>query len=74
MNLKETNPPPVNLQFWPAGSDFTMDDLITNFQYFEPVSAFRTKYDYDNILYMVAGEFHRGQHRGEVLTWRPTYH
>ena len=45
-----------DLQFWPAGSDFTMDDLLTNFQHFEPVSAFRTKYDYDNILYMVAGE------------------
>ncbi len=45
-----------DLQFWPNGSDFTMDDLLTNFQYFEPVSAFRTKYDYDNVLYVVAGE------------------
>ncbi|MEN8201846.1 MAG: serine hydrolase [Bacteroidota bacterium] len=45
-----------DLQFWPSGGDFTMNDLLTNFQYFEPVSAFRTKYDYDNILYMVAGE------------------
>ncbi len=45
-----------DLQFWPSGSDFTMADLLTNFQYFEPVSPFRTKYDYDNILYMVAGE------------------
>ena len=45
-----------DLQFWPSGSDFSMADLLTNFQYFKPVSAFRTKYDYDNILYMVAGE------------------
>jgi len=45
-----------DLQFWPPGSDFSMADLLTNFQHFEPVSAFRTKYDYDNILYMVAGE------------------
>jgi CubicO group peptidase (beta-lactamase class C family) len=45
-----------DLQFWPSGSDFTMADLLTNFQYFEPVSAFRTKYDYDNVLYVVAGE------------------
>ena len=45
-----------DLQIWPSGSDFTMDDLVKNFQYFEPVSAFRTKYDYDNILYLVAGE------------------
>lgn len=45
-----------DLMKWPAGSDFTMADMLTNFQYFEPVSAFRTKYDYDNILYLVAGE------------------
>jgi CubicO group peptidase (beta-lactamase class C family) len=45
-----------DLQFWPGGSDFTMDDLLTNFQYFEPVSAFRTKYDYDNVLFVIAGE------------------
>ena len=45
-----------DLQFWPSGSDFTMKDLLTNFKYFEPASAFRTKYDYDNVLYVVAGE------------------
>ncbi len=45
-----------DLQKWPSGSDFTIADMLSNFQYFEPVSAFRTKYDYDNILYLVAGE------------------
>jgi CubicO group peptidase (beta-lactamase class C family) len=45
-----------DLQKWPSGSDFSIADMLTNFQYFEPVSAFRTKYDYDNILYLVAGE------------------
>lgn len=45
-----------DLQKWPSGSDFTIDDMLANFQHFEPVSAFRTKYDYDNILYLVAGE------------------
>jgi CubicO group peptidase (beta-lactamase class C family) len=45
-----------DLQFWPGGSDFTMADLLTNFQYFEPASPFRTKYAYDNVLYVVAGE------------------
>ncbi len=45
-----------DLQKWPSGSDFTIADMLTNFQHFEPVSAFRTKYDYDNILYLVAGE------------------
>lgn len=45
-----------DLMFWPDSNDFTMKDVLTNFQYFEPVSPFRTKYDYDNVLYVVAGE------------------
>ena len=44
-----------DLLFWPGGTDFTVDDIINSFQYQKPVSAFRTKYDYDNLLYMVAG-------------------
>ncbi|WP_396169247.1 serine hydrolase [Flavobacterium sp.] len=45
-----------DLMFFPDGSDFTIKDVVTCFQYFKPVSAFRTKFDYDNLLYMVAGE------------------
>lgn len=45
-----------DLMFFPDGSNFTMNDVLTSFQYFKPVSAFRTKYDYDNLLYIVAGE------------------
>ncbi len=45
-----------DLMFFPDGSNFTMKDVLTSFQYFKPVSAFRTKYDYDNLLYIVAGE------------------
>jgi CubicO group peptidase (beta-lactamase class C family) len=45
-----------DLMFWPGGTDFTIKDILKNFQYFEPQSAFRTKFDYDNLLYMVAGE------------------
>ena len=45
-----------DLMFFPDGSDFTIHDIINNFQYFKPVSAFRTKFDYDNLLYLVAGE------------------
>jgi CubicO group peptidase (beta-lactamase class C family) len=48
-----------DLQIWPHGADFTIGDALVNFQYFEPESAFRTHYDYDNILYMVAGELIR---------------
>ncbi|RYU94299.1 serine hydrolase [Emticicia agri] len=45
-----------DLMFFPDGSNFTIKDVLTSFQYFKPVSAFRTKYDYDNLLYIVAGE------------------
>jgi len=45
-----------DLMIFPDGSDFTIDDVLSSFQYQEPVSDFRTKYDYDNLLYIVAGE------------------
>jgi CubicO group peptidase (beta-lactamase class C family) len=43
-----------DLMIWPDGSNFTATDT-TNL-YLKPVSGFRTKYDYDNLLYIVAGE------------------
>lgn len=45
-----------DLMFFPDGADYTIHDVVTSFQYQRPVSAFRTKYDYDNLLYVVAGE------------------
>lgn len=45
-----------DLMFFPDGSDFTIKDVLTSFQHFKQVSAFRTKFDYDNLLYIVAGE------------------
>lgn len=45
-----------DLMFIPDGSDFTIDDILKSFQYQKPVSPFRTQYDYDNLLYKVAGE------------------
>ncbi|UFH52459.1 serine hydrolase [Spirosoma sp. KNUC1025] len=45
-----------DLMFWPDSSNFTIKDVIHNLRYLKPVSGFRTKYDYDNLLYMVAGE------------------
>ena len=45
-----------DLMFFPDGTDFTIQDVVSCFQYFKPVSAFRTQFDYDNLLYMVAGE------------------
>lgn len=45
-----------DLMFWPGKPDFSRKDIIHNLRYLKPVSQFRTKYDYDNLLYMVAGE------------------
>ena len=45
-----------DLMFFPDGSDFIIKDVVSSFQHFKPVSAFRTQFDYDNLLYIVAGE------------------
>jgi CubicO group peptidase (beta-lactamase class C family) len=45
-----------DLMIWPDGNDFKINDIIHNLQFLKPVSAFRTKYDYDNLLYIVAGQ------------------
>src|ERR1700730_6797725 len=42
--------------FFPDSSDFTLKDVIYNLSFLKAVSSFRTKYDYDNNLYIVAGE------------------
>lgn len=45
-----------DLMFWPDENNFTKTDIIYNLRYLKPVSSFRSKYDYDNLLYIVAGE------------------
>ncbi|MFN8343611.1 MAG: serine hydrolase [Spirosomataceae bacterium] len=45
-----------DLMFWPDQNNFAKKDIIHNLRYLKPVSGFRTKYDYDNLLYIVAGE------------------
>ena len=45
-----------DLMWIPDGHDFTVSDVVSSFQYQTPTSDFRTKYDYDNLLYIVAGE------------------
>lgn len=56
-----------DLMIWPDGNNFTTQDIIGNLQYLKPVSSFRTKYDYDNLLYIVAGEV---LHRASGKTWQ----
>ena len=45
-----------DLMIWPDGHNFTPKDIIKNIHFLKPVSSFRTKYDYDNLLYVIAGE------------------
>ena len=45
-----------DLMIFPDSSDFTIDDIIYNLRYLKSASSFRSKYDYDNLLYIVAGE------------------
>ena len=45
-----------DLMIFPGKNNFITKDIIHNLRYLKPVSGFRTKYDYDNLLYIVAGE------------------
>ena len=45
-----------DLMFWPDSNNFSCKDIIHNLRYLKPVSGFRSKYDYDNLMYIVAGE------------------
>lgn len=45
-----------DLMFFPPGGDYTLKDVLSGFQHFEPSTPFRTRFDYDNLLYFVAGE------------------
>lgn len=44
-----------DLMFFPA-TDFTRAEIIHGLRYLKPLSGFRSRYDYDNVLYLVAGE------------------
>lgn len=48
-----------DLMIWPDGSDFKAQDIIHNLRYLKPTTSFRTQFDYDNLLYIVAGEIVR---------------
>lgn len=45
-----------DLMFFPDSSDFTLTDIIHNLRFLPQESEFRTKFDYDNNLYIIAGE------------------
>lgn len=45
-----------DLMVFPATNTTNMEEMIHNLRYLKPVSSFRSQYDYDNLLYIVAGE------------------
>ncbi|MDO5510832.1 MAG: serine hydrolase [Weeksellaceae bacterium] len=55
-----------DLMFFPDGGDFTVQDVIAGLRYLQPESSFRSKFGYNNNLYIVAGEVIR---RVSGLTW-----
>ena len=45
-----------DLMLWPEPSGFTRDEIIYNLRYLKSTSSFRSRYAYDNLLYIVAGD------------------
>ncbi|MES2650826.1 MAG: serine hydrolase [Bacteroidota bacterium] len=45
-----------DLMIWPDSSIVSKTNIIHNLRFLKPVSGFRSKFDYDNLLYIVAGE------------------
>lgn len=45
-----------DLMLWPEPNDFTRDDVIAGLAHLKPRWSFRSRYAYDNTLYIVAGE------------------
>jgi CubicO group peptidase (beta-lactamase class C family) len=45
-----------DLMLWPEPNLFTRQDVIRGLRYLKPAYSFRSRYAYDNTLYIVAGE------------------
>ena len=45
-----------DLMMFPDSNTFSRADIIHRLRYLKPVSSFRTQYDYNNNMYIVAGE------------------
>jgi len=45
-----------DLMLWPEPNAYTRADVLRGLAYLKPVHSFRSRYDYDNLLYIVAGE------------------
>ncbi len=45
-----------DLMLWPEPNTFSRADIIAGLAHLKPVSSFRSRYAYDNLMYVVAGE------------------
>jgi len=45
-----------DLMLWPQPNRFTRADIIHGLRFIKPGYSFRSRYEYDNLLYVVAGE------------------
>lgn len=45
-----------DLMLWPEPNSFSRADILHGLRYLKPIHSFRSRYDYDNLLYIVAGE------------------
>ncbi|HEY8587739.1 MAG TPA: serine hydrolase [Rhodanobacter sp.] len=45
-----------DLMLWPEPNHFSRADIIHGLRYIKPAYSFRSQYQYDNLLYVVAGE------------------
>jgi len=55
-----------DLMFFPEGGNLTVNDIVHNVRYLKPENPFRTTLDYNNIMFIVAGEV---IHRVSGLQW-----
>ena len=44
-----------DLLWWPP-TDYSRDEIIRRFRHVRPATSFRSRYAYDNVLYMIAGQ------------------
>ncbi|TKS53623.1 serine hydrolase [Luteimonas yindakuii] len=45
-----------DLMLWPEPNHFTREDVVAGLAHLKPLHSFRSRYAYDNTLYIVAGE------------------
>ncbi|WP_419868786.1 serine hydrolase [Chryseobacterium sp. CT-SW4] len=55
-----------DLMFFPEGGSLTVNDIVHNVRYLKPEHSFRTDLEYNNIMFIVAGEI---IHRVSGLSW-----